>query len=103
TVKRGRQVDVQNCIPPGSRKLIDRGGELDAGIVHQDVETTESLDCRGNQSAHGIRFRHVGTVVDGAHAVVTFDTVTDRLDLDWLAEAVQDKVGAEPGQFSCNS
>ena len=32
-----RQIDLQNRIPFGSRELIDRGGKLDAGVVHQNV------------------------------------------------------------------
>ena len=63
---------------PGSHPIwpagiLHRRGELDAGIVHQDVEASELLDCRGDQSAHGIGLRHVGAVVDRAHAVVAFD------------------------------
>ena len=53
-VERRRQVDRQDCVPLGGRKLIHRRGELDAGIVHEDVEAPELLDRRGNQSAHGV-------------------------------------------------
>jgi hypothetical protein len=40
----------------GRWEFIYRRGELDAGIAHPDVEATEFIDRRGDQSAHGFSF-----------------------------------------------
>ena len=80
-VERGRQIDRQDCVPLGGREFLHRRGELDAGIVDEDVEPSELFDRRLDQSAHGVALRHVGAVIDDAHAVVALDAAADRLDL----------------------
>ena len=53
-VERRRQVDRQDRIPFGGRELLHRRGELDAGIVDQDVEAAEFLDRPPDQAPYGI-------------------------------------------------
>ncbi|OAF10368.1 hypothetical protein AXW67_25875 [Bradyrhizobium neotropicale] len=76
-VESGRQVDVQDCMPLGGRKFLHRRGELDAGIVYEDIERPNGLHRRAGQPAHGICLRHVGAIVNDAYAMVAFDALAD--------------------------
>ena len=42
-VERGRQIDIQDRIPLGGREFFHRRGELDAGIVEENVEALPNL------------------------------------------------------------
>jgi hypothetical protein len=98
-MERGREIDFQDCVPLGGREFLHRRGELDAGIVDEDVEPSELFDRRLDQAAHGICLRHVGAVIEHAHAMVALKAAAELFDLGGVAKTVQHDVGAEPGEL----
>src|SRR5256885_17068207 len=70
TVERRRQIDSQNCIPLGNRELINRRGELDAGIVDEGVEAAEALECSGDECCAGICVTRCNDFVSTAQSLV---------------------------------
>ena len=51
-MKRSRQIDGQRFLPSFRRERFDRRKVPDHRVIHQDIEPTESVDRRRNDSLH---------------------------------------------------
>jgi hypothetical protein len=83
-VEIGGQVDGDDAVPLRRRELLHRADELDAGIVHQDVEPAQRCLALGHHGAHRPGVGHVGGAVGGIAA-----GGAGGGDLRGAAEAVQ--------------
>src|SRR3546814_4740227 len=83
---------------PYTTLFRSRRRELNAGVVHQDVDAAQLFDGGRDQAMHRRGPRHVGAVVHRPYAVFALDAGSDRLDLAVFAEAVEHDVGAQAGQ-----
>jgi hypothetical protein len=97
-VERGSQVDRDDRVPPVLGELLDRRHVLDARVVDEDVDASESGLGLRDQVADLGGLHHVGAVVQRLHAVLLREARAQRLDLRRIAEAVQHHVRALAGE-----
>jgi hypothetical protein len=90
----GGQVDRDDGFPALRREFLDRGGELDAGIVDQDVDLAEFGRRVLDQRLDLVRLAEIGAVVADLDAELVGDPLLQAGDRVGLAEAVQHHVGA---------
>ena len=64
------EVDRDNAVPAVHWEILDVGGELDAGVVHQDIDRTQRGCGLGDHRGAGIRLADVGADEMRAHAVL---------------------------------
>jgi hypothetical protein len=102
-VKRSRQVEGDDRVPFRHRKFVDWRHELDAGIVYQDVDAAEHLDCVAHHRLDGVLLREIGAVVAHVDAVIGRELRAELLDLGGVAEPVQHDVGAAAGERRCDA
>ena len=80
-------------------KVLDVGDELDAGVVHQDVQRPKLLlSFRAPSRRSGPACEMSAPLIADAHAVFGRKASPQCLDLAGIAEAVQHDVGARRGQ-----
>jgi hypothetical protein len=84
-----RHVDGDDRVPLSDREFLDRRDMLDAGIVHQDVESAVGFDRRFDHFRDLRRLGHVGRRMDGVHGVVRGQLRGGLGDLLPVAEAVE--------------
>src|SRR6185369_6100684 len=76
-----RQVDREDRIPLLGGKVLDRGSELNTGIVDENIDPAELLLRRGDQTSYRRGLGHIGAVIADPYAVFAGNAGTQRLDL----------------------
>ncbi|MCY1236639.1 hypothetical protein D9M72_493050 [compost metagenome] len=94
----GREVDGDDPVPLLDREILDLLDILNAGIVDEDVDVAEAACRRRHQVGDLVRLRHVSRVVDDRAGGQCPDFLRRGLDFVRRAEAVQDDIGAAPGE-----
>jgi hypothetical protein len=92
------QIDREDRLPLRRGKLLDRGHELNAGIVDHDVD---GVMCRLGRAHHRddlVAPAHVGIRIAHLDAGPLFQCRPDALDLAGITEAVECDVGARLGE-----
>ena len=97
-MKRRRKIDGDDLVPFLDRKFLDRRDMLDAGIVDEDVERTESLLGRLHHGGDLGRLGHVGRRIDRLDAEILLDAAALLFDRGVVAEAVDGDIGALLGE-----
>jgi hypothetical protein len=92
------EIDGNDRVPFGRRKLVQGGDVLNACVVDQDVEPAEFMQRCRNHLGDRFRIRHIGAGIADTHAEILGDAVSHRFDLFRLAEAVQHDVRACAGE-----
>lgn len=89
--KRAGEVHIHHPLPLLEGEILKRGIELDARVVHEDVETTKLIHSTLKHAAHLLRIRHIRRHCDGPRAAAPhFLGHFERLV--WLAEEIDDHV-----------
>ena len=93
------QVYGNDRVPAGGRKILDRRYILNAGIVDEDIDLSETLGCVRDHRLDHLGFRHVGAVVVDIDIVLARQGAGYRLNLAALAEAIEQDRSALAGQL----
>ncbi len=89
--KRAGEVHIHHPLPLLEGEILKRGVELDAGVVHQDVQPAKLDHGSLKHAAHLLRIRHIRRHGDGPRAAAPhFLGHFERLV--WLAEEIDDHV-----------
>jgi len=62
--KAGAEIDGDNLGPLVGGKFLDRGDELDTGIVDQQIDTANALPASATMAAISSPLLHVGAAVE---------------------------------------
>ena len=88
------QVDGDDAVPLRDGEILDIGGELHAGIVHQDIQAAQFGMGLGDHGVVLLGLADVGGGEGDFHAEFGGGFGPQRLDLGGVAEAVHHDVGA---------
>jgi len=103
--KSRRQVDRDDRLPFIGRELLDRGDELDAGIVDENVDRAEGPFAERDHFRDLGGLAHVGRRIDRLDLEVGFDAGTLLLDVGRDAKSVDHNIraGARERPHHCES
>jgi hypothetical protein len=82
---------------------VHRRGELDSCVVHQDVHPPELTRCLRHHVGDGLWLAHVGRAVGDGDAELRGERCLQVLDLDRIAESVEQDVRVLGGQCARNA
>ena len=97
------EIDGNDGVPLVDGELVHRRHMLNARIVDDDVGGAERRPGGLRQAGDFIRFGHVGAVVADADTALIGETGTRRLDVGFVAEAVEHDVVPVRGQRPGNA
>ena len=97
-VERGREIERDDGVILVDREILDRRDELNARIVHEDIEPPMRGFRSSNERSTSLSLHQVGAVITHRDAGLTFKAGADLFDLGGVAQTVERHIHASIGQ-----